>query len=69
VDHGLNIEGHQRVPKDFDEQPLSLIAYSETRAGKNLRFKKHLGFLGFNVRAVARGALYTGIRSRRRSIH
>ena len=57
----------------------------ENRAGKNLRFLKisfiSLGFLrfivffrflGFNVRTrrtVARGTLYTGIRSRRRSMH
>src|SRR6218665_574035 len=47
-----------------------------TRAGKNLWYFKEnfrfLGFLcilGFNVRTVARGALGTGLPSRRRPVH
>ena len=42
-----------------------------TRAGKNLRFFKFrfLGFLGFNVRTVARGTLDTRIQPRRRPTH
>jgi len=42
------------------------------RAGKTYGLKKRfrfLGFLGSNVRTVARGTLDTGIRSRRRPIH
>jgi len=45
---------------------IAIIEHTKTRAGKNLRFfrKKFrfLGFLGFNVRTVARGTLDTGIR-------
>ena len=55
--------------RDFNSQ-----AYSRAGRSKNLRFLKKvlgfqvfLGFLGFNVRTVARGVLDTEIRSRRRS--
>ena len=45
------------------------VKSTQGRAGKNLRFIKKrfrfLGFLGFNVRTVARDILDTGIRSRR----
>src|SRR6218665_1339655 len=46
------------------------IACSLGRAGKNLRFFKKVfrffRFLGFNVRTVARGAIDTRIRSRKK---
>src|SRR6218665_1155200 len=46
---------------------LVLLGSVGSRAAKNLRFLiKDLGFLGSNVRTVARGTLDTGIRSRRR---
>ena len=54
-----------KKPKNFFLKPQVF-----TRAGKNLRFfKKRFRVLGFNVRTVARSALDTGIRSRRRPLH